>query len=587
MFDFFLYRRVYFSNLKNMTNQAKEKWNSRVGVIFAVSGSAVGLGNFLRFPGLVAEYGGGAFMIAYIISFLLIGLPICWAEWAMGRRGGVLGYNSAPGIFAAITEKKQFKYLGIVALIIPIGIYFYYLIIESWCLAYAVNYLLGNMNFNDSSEAVSFFHDLVGVSHNGSAISFDLKHISLFVIAALAINFYFISRGISKGIELFCSIAMPLLLIISLVILIRVITLGTPDANQPDHTIKAGLGYMWNPSKTVVEVRENLDAPWVFKDQLFSDTNKGTLENYNSQAELSQNVRIRNISLWELLMNPKLWLAAASQIFFSLSVGFGVIITYASYLKSKDDIVLSGLTASSTNEFFEVAIGGMISIPAAVAFFGITGLAGIGLGTFDIGFKVLPMVFSKMPSGEFFGFLFFFLLFLAAITSSLSMLQPAMAFFEEQYKLNRKKAAQAVFLLTTAGVLFVLYNSEGLKALDTMDYWISNLLMVSLATAQIIIFAWIIGIDTGLSSAHEGAKIKIPRIYAFIIKYVTPCLLIFILGNWLIDIFSSIISQGKNGSSNSYISDLFIKPNPVALQSVAILAGLGCFIGWSLKRNQN
>ncbi|MAV39748.1 MAG: hypothetical protein CML12_04125 [Puniceicoccaceae bacterium] len=89
-----------------MTNQAKEKWNSRVGVIFAVSGSAVGLGNFLRFPGLVAEYGGGAFMIAYIISFLLIGLPICWAEWAMGRRGGVLGYNSAPGIFAAITEKK-------------------------------------------------------------------------------------------------------------------------------------------------------------------------------------------------------------------------------------------------------------------------------------------------------------------------------------------------------------------------------------------------------------------------------------------------------------------------------------------------
>ena len=158
---------------------------------------------------------------------------------------------------------------------------------------------------------------------------------------------------------------------------------------------------------------------------------------------------------------------------------------------------------------------------------------------------------------------------------------------EEQYKLNRKKAAQAVFLLTTAGVLFVLYNSEGLKALDTMDYWISNLLMVSLATAQIIIFAWIIGIDTGLSSAHEGAKIKIPRIYAFIIKYITPCLLIFILGNWLIDIFSSIISQGKNGSSNSYITDLFIKPNPVALQSVAILAGLGCFIGWSLKRNQN
>ena len=570
-----------------MSNQAKEKWNSRVGVIFAVSGSAVGLGNFLRFPGLVAEYGGGAFMIAYIISFLLIGLPICWAEWAMGRRGGVMGYNSAPGIFAAITKQKRFKYLGIIALIIPIGIYFYYLIIESWCLAYAVNYLLGNLNFNESSEAVTFFHDLVGVAQNGSAISFDLKHISLFVIAALVINFYFISRGISKGIELFCSIAMPLLLVISLVILVRVITLGTPDPSQPDNTIKAGLGYMWNPSKTVVEVREDLEAPWVFKDQLFSDTNSETLARYNSQAELSQTLRIRDISLWELLWDPKLWLAAASQIFFSLSVGFGVIITYASYLKSNDDIVLSGLTASSTNEFFEVAIGGMISIPAAVAFFGITGLAGIGLGTFDIGFKVLPMVFSEMPSGQFFGFLFFFLLFLAAITSSLSMLQPAMAFFEEQYKLSRSKSARAVFLLTSAGVLFVLYNSADLKALDTMDYWISNLLMVALATAQIIIFAWVIGIDKGLTSAHEGSKIKIPNIYAFIIKYVTPCLLIFIFGNWLLEVLGFILSQGKNGSSNSYITDLFIEPNPVALQSVAILIGLGLFIGFSLRRNQN
>ena len=133
-----------------------------------------------------------------------------------------------------------------------------------------------------------------------------------------------------------------------------------------------------------------------------------------------------------------LWLAAASQIFFSLSVGFGVIITYASYLKVNDDVVLSGLTASSTNEFFEVAIGGMISIPAAVAFFGVVGLASIGLTTFDIGFKVLPLVFSEMPLGGLFGFLFFFLLFIAAITSSLSMLQPAMAFLEENLTINRK-----------------------------------------------------------------------------------------------------------------------------------------------------
>lgn len=566
-----------------MSKIQEEKWNSRVGVILAVSGSAVGLGNFLRFPGLVAEYGGGAFMIAYIISFLLIGLPICWAEWSMGRQGGQNGFNSSPSIFSSITNHKRFKYLGVIALMIPIGIYFYYLIIESWCLAYATNYLLGNLHFENTDEAVSFFHNLVGVFENGSAISFDLKHLAIFVIIALAINFHFVSKGISKGIERFCIMAMPLLLVIALVILVRVITLGTPDSTQPNNNISSGLGYMWNPSKTVVEIRDTEDAPWVFYDQILKNTDADTVFKYESEASISNTMRIRHISLCELLCDPKLWLAAASQIFFSLSVGFGIIITYASYLKPKDDVVLSGLAASSTNEFFEVAVGGMISIPAAVAFFGITGLAGIGLGTFDIGFKVLPMVFTQIPSGQIFGFLFFFLLFLAAITSSLSMLQPAMAFFEDNFGMDRKKATAAVFSLTSLGVLFVLYNSADLKALDTLDYWISNLLMVFLATVQVIIFGWIIGIDKGIASAHQGAKIRIPKVYTFIIKYITPCLLIFILCNWLWDIISSLYKNGSNGTTNSYINDLLINPNPVALQSVGILLFLGLFITWTIK----
>ncbi|MDV7397521.1 hypothetical protein RZS08_39330, partial [Arthrospira platensis SPKY1] len=118
-----------------------------------------------------------------------------------------------------------------------------------------------------------------------------------------------------------------------------------------------------------------------------------------ARADADPNLRVATISIWNQLARPQLWLAAASQIFFSLSVGFGVIIIYASYLKKNDDIVLSGLTASSANGFCEVALGGLISIPAAVAFFGVAGLAGIGLGTFDIGFNVLPLVFSQMPAG--------------------------------------------------------------------------------------------------------------------------------------------------------------------------------------------
>ena len=114
-----------------MGQRISESWNSRVGIILAVAGSAVGLGNFLRFPGQAAEYGGGAFMIAYFISFLLIGLPICWAEWAMGRMGGQAGFNSAPGIFNYITRRPAFKYLGALGVLIPVVIYMYYVYIEA------------------------------------------------------------------------------------------------------------------------------------------------------------------------------------------------------------------------------------------------------------------------------------------------------------------------------------------------------------------------------------------------------------------------------------------------------------------------
>ena len=508
-----------------------DQWTSRCGVILAVSGSAVGLGNFLRFPGLVAEFGGGAFMIAYAISFLLIGLPICWAEWTIGRTAGVAGFNSAPGIFAAVTKNPKYKYLGVLAILVPLGIYFYYLIIESWCLAYAVNYLTGDMNFKSADDANDFFNTLTGVSSNGSAIKFNLEYVLLFFIASLAFNFYLVYKGISKGIEKFCSIAMPTLFIISIIILVRVLTLGTPDANFPDNNINNGLAYLWNPT--------------------FSE-----------------------------LLNPSLWLAAASQIFFSLSVGFGVIITYASYLKSNDDIVLSGLTAASTNEFFEVAMGGMITIPAAIAFFGVAGLAQIGLSTFAVGFNVLPMVFTQMPLGSLFGFLFFFLLFLAAITSSLSMLQPALDFTKEILNFSHVKAVAFLFIISTVGAYFVLYNSADLKALDTIDYWITNLFMVALATAQIIIFGWVIGIDKSMQLAHEGSKMRIPRIYRFIIKYVTPTLLIVILINWLMSIFAE-------KEQNPYLVDLFIEPNSVAWISIGLIFLLSTTLTLAVKFSNN
>jgi SNF family Na+-dependent transporter len=239
----------------------KESWNSRIGIILAVSGSAVGLGNFLRFPGLAAKHGGGAFMLAYFVSFLIIGLSICWAEWAMGRAGGQKGRYSSPGIIAAITGRSNFKYLGVLGVLIPVMIYTYYVYIESWCLGYSVNFLAGNLDFQTGEEASAFFGTFVGAGADGSAFGFGIKQVGWFLICVFILNFILIYRGLSRGIELFCKYAMPALMILAVVVLIRVLTIGTPDASKPDLNVINGLGYMWNPVKTIVE-SQDADGIW-------------------------------------------------------------------------------------------------------------------------------------------------------------------------------------------------------------------------------------------------------------------------------------------------------------------------------------
>lgn len=558
-----------------MAQAKQESWNSRVGVILAVAGSAVGLGNFLRFPGQAAEYGGGAFMIAYFLAFLIIGLPICWAEWTMGRHGGQAGFNSSPGIFNYITAHPAFKYLGVIGVLIPVVIYMYYVTIEAWCLGYAINFLAGKMRFDDIAQSGDFWGSFIGISENGSALGSGWQQVGFYLVLVFALNFILIYRGISRGIELFCKYAMPTLVLIALIILIRVLTLGAPDPAHPERNVSNGLGFMWNPVKHVIEVK---DASGVWSiDHETVDQAKLAQERERAQADDS--LRVRRISMAEQLFNPQLWLAAAGQIFFSLSVGFGVIITYSSYLGKKDDVVLSGLSATAANEFCEVGLGGLITLPAAVTFLGVSSVA--GMGTFGLGFNVLPMVFANMAFGQIFGFLFFFLLFLAAITSSLSMLQPGIAFLEEAMKLNRKQSVALLGVLTAVGSGLVVYFSEGVKALDTMDFWVGTFLIFVLSTIQIIIFGWILGIEKGFALAHEGAAIRIPSFYKFVMKYVSPLFLLVIFGLWVLTNLFGIDLRTGASSYSSYVRDLFIEPNTVAWLSVVwigLVAALFCFI---------
>jgi len=553
------------------SSSPQESWNSRIGIILAVSGSAVGLGNFLRFPGLAAKHGGGAFMLAYFLSFLIIGLSICWAEWAMGRAGGQKGRNSCPGILAALTGRPNFKYFGVLGVLIPVMIYMYYVYIEAWCLGYSVNFLAGNLDFNTGAEASAFFATFVGAAADGSAFGFGIKQVGWFLVGVFILNFILIYRGLSQGIELFCKYAMPALIVLAFVVLIRVLTIGTPDPGNPDLNVSNGLGYMWNPVKTIVETQD-AEGIWRKTNEVVGENAIATAK---ASASADASLRVREVSLGEQLLNFQLWLDAAGQIFFSLSIGFGVIINYSSYLKRKDDVVLSGLAATSANEFCEVGLGGLITVPAAFTFLGIAGATGSTLG---LGFNALPMVFASMPAGSLFGFLFFFLLFLAAVTSSLSMLQPGIAFLEEAMDIDRRRSVAVLGIITALGSGFVVYFSQDLKALDTIDFWVGTFLIFVLATVQILIFGWVIGIERGLKLANQGALFNVPPIYGFIMKYVTPTFLLIIFALWTLqNIFGYNILTGEQDYS-PYVKDLFKEPNGVARFSVVLIILVAAFL---------
>jgi SNF family Na+-dependent transporter len=484
-----------------------EQWATRIGVILAVAGSAVGLGNFLRFPGQAAQNGGGAFMIPYFISLLVLGIPLCWAEWTMGRYGGMRGFNSAPGIYATIWRRPLAKYLGAVALLVPLVIYMYYVLIEAWCLGYAFNYLTGDLMLGGGGEIdrlveqakattssdaeaastayKSFFANFVGSTQDGfvmGAGSYGGRW--QWVLAGVFLfNFVLIYRGVTKGIERFCRVAMPLMAVLALIVLVRVLTLGTPDPAKPEQSVLGGLNYMWEPK-------------------------------------------------FDALLRPATWLAASGQIFFTLSVGFGIIINYASYLRRSDDIVLSGLTSSSVNEFFEVCLGGLITLPVAFVFLGLSTGEFTG-SSFSLGFNALPNVFSRMWGGQLFGFLWFFVLFIAAITSSVSMLQPVIAFLEEGFGLKRHASAAILGLITAIGVLFTLFFSKDLVALDTMDFWVGSVMILVLALIQSLLYGWALGIERGEAEAHMGAHMRIPRFVQYMLKYVVPVYLMIILGAFI------------------------------------------------------
>lgn len=518
-----------------MSNKQTENWGSRIGLILAMAGNAVGLGNFLRFPVQAVQNGGGAFIIPYITCFLLMGIPLLWIEWSMGRFGGRKGNHSTPFILNGMDKRSFWKYIGVFGIFTNVAVAAYYCYLESWTLSYIYHSLIGTFRGMDQGAVASFFADYVNIEVTTSGIPYEAIW---FFLLCLFLNTYILSRGLSGGVEKAAKIGMPLLIIFGVFLAYKGITLTAgKEGALFDGTL--GLNFLWTP---------NFDTLW----------------------------------------NPKVWLAAAGQIFFTLSVGMGTIQCYASYVRQKDDIALNAMSAGWMNEFVEVVLGSSILIPIAVGYLGIdkvvelTASGGLGLG-----FRTMPFLFQQwgVILGTVAGVAFFGLLFFAGITSSLAMGTPWMGFMKDEFNWNRQKGAWSFGLIVLAlGLPTVIFFNEGV--FDEYDYWAGTVSLVVFALAETILFAWIFGMDKGWKEITDGAEIKVPGIYKFVIKYITTSLLLFVFigslcnpvgGDWGAAFQSLSSGQGwpfDHGSIIAQISNMGLNQQIAAATDAATIAAL-------------
>ena len=478
----------------------KERWGTRVGLVLAVAGNAVGLGNFLRFPAQAAQNGGGAFLIPYLISFLLMGLPLLWVEWAIGRHGGQYGHHSAPGMFARMGKSPWLKYVGVFGLFTNLTVAAYYCYIESWTLAYVFHSLVGTFA---ETPATKFFPAYLGTT-NPSITAIPYEAAGWFLLT-LTLNTWILSRGLVKGIELAAKIGMPLLLLFGVCLAVNGLSLGPDDPGVIASPL-AGLNFVWQPQTS---------------------------------------------GLW----NPSTWLAAAGQVFFTLSVGMGSIHCYAAYLRERDDIALNATTAGVVNEFVEVILGSAILIPIATAYLGLVAVqAATATGSgFDLAFLTLPTLFGNWGPvlGAVACAMWFGLLFFAGVTSSLAMGQPVVAFLQDEFKV-RRQAAAGVFGTATLvlGLMCVILYPGG--TFDEFDFWTGTFSLIVFALAEMIIFGWVFGIERGWAEIQRGADLKLPDFFKYVIKYVTPLFIGVVLlgalikptGGWG-EAFGSLIQHGS------------------------------------------
>lgn len=450
---------------RNQGKDKREGFASSFGLLAAAIGSAVGLGNIWRFPYITGVYGGGAFLVVYLICVAIIGIPVMIAEFIIGREGG----KDAIGSYKTLAPKGKWYISGILGVGAAFLILSFYGVVAGWALEYIFS-AIGNKFVGLSAGEVGDYFV--------SFISNPIRPI-IWQIISMAITAYIVAAGVEKGIEKYSKILIPLLLILIIILDIRSVTL--PGG-------KKGLEFLFKP-----------------------DFSKLTREGV---------------------------LAALGHAFFSLSLGMGIMVTYGSYIPKEEKLGPTSLKISIADTLIALLAG--IAIFPAVFAFGIEPGSGAGLV-----FITLPNVFAQMPGGYLFAIMFFALLALAALTSTISLLEAVVAYVIEKFNMERVKATIiTTILITLVGILASLsngpladYTIRGYNFFDFLDNLTADFFLPISALISSIFVGWVLDKKIVENQLTNDGSLQIGylKVLTFMFKVVSPIAIIIVFLSGIVE----------------------------------------------------
>ena len=441
----------------------REQWTSQLGFLLAAVGSAVGLGNIWRFSYMAYDYGGGAFLLPYLVALLTAGIPLLILEYAIGHER----IGSAPLAYAKINPR--FEWVGWWSVtFVMFGIVLYYTVIIAWCL----NYFVLSFDLGWGDDPNSFFFGEFLQTSEGPA---DISEIRTPILAALAVIWLVcwavVYRGVRKGIELANKILMPLLFVLIAILVAWSVTLDG-----------AGAG----------------------------------LEAYVTPdfAKLSE---------------PRVWIDAYSQIFFTLSLAFGIMIAYTSYLPAKADITGAAIRTAFINSGF--------SLFAGVAVFSVLGfmaqhegkaISEVAAQSIGLAFVAYPKAISRMPAGNLFVAVFFLCLVVAGLSSAVSIIEAFVSAMVDKFGASRQKLVTFVSILGFCGSI-IFTTRAGLYWLDIVDHFVTHYGLVTVGILECLLVGWLFNLPMLRRHVNRISSFQLGSWWDFLIKIFVPLVLIVIL----------------------------------------------------------